>query len=521
MPHREPFAAEAEFPASGQCNYPDGAYREPGAAEAAVLEGRSVMKKKKTVIVVLILAAAGACAFGIFRMRAAKNKTENPEEVAYVQTVSSLADTGSLGTNNYYAGTVETQETWSVNKNADAEVRDLKVAVGQEVKKGDALFTYDTTKYQQDLEQANIDLQRLNNEYTSMGQTISQLTKEKASASASEQADYTIRIQEQQLSQQQKQLDIQSKQQDIRKLQDNINNATVTSQMDGVVKSINDGTSVSSDGTDTSYITIIKTGDYRVKGTVNEQNVGTLSEGTPVVVHSRVDSDKTWKGTISKIDTENTVSSNTDYGYGGASSSGGTNYPFYVELESSDGLMLGQHVYMQTDTGSSVDKSKGIWIGSYMVDQSDAEHPFVWAAGKSGKLEKREVTLGESDDMTGEVQITEGITMEDSLAIPSPDLKEGMATAPMSEMTFGSATEGVTSSSTISMSGNDVMSGSYYDDTISSSGYTELESSNNPELSETQQEAAQDAGGVSGEAAEGTDAGTDAGTEAGGAAAAD
>lgn len=475
------------------------------------------MNRKKAGILVLIIVAAGALTFGVIRMHATKNKTENTGETAYVDLVSNLADTGSLGTNNYYAGTVETQETWSVNKNTDAEVKDLKVAVGQEVKKGDALFTYDTTKYQQDLEQANIDLQRLNNEYTSMGQTISQLTKEKASASASEQADYTIRIQEQQLSQQQKQLDIQSKQQDIRKLQDNINNATVTSQMDGVVKSINDGTSASSDGTDTSYITIIKTGDYRVKGTVNEQNVGTLSEGTPVIVHSRVDDSKTWKGTINKIDTENTVSSNNDYGYSGASSSGGTNYPFYVQLENSDGLMLGQHVYMQTDTGSKVDKSKGIWIGSYMVDQSDEKHPFVWAAGKNGKLEKREVKLGESDDTTGEVQITEGITMEDSLAIPSPDLKEGMATAPMSEMPSESGTEGVMSSSSIPLSGNDVISGSYYEDTISSSEYRETESSNNPELSAEQQEAAQGSEGGS----EGYADSTDGGQAAGGAVTAD
>ena len=179
--------------------------------------------------------------------------------------------------------------------------------------------------------------------------------------------------------------------------------------------------------------------------------------------------------------------------------------------------MLGQHVYMQTDTGSNVDKSKGIWIGSYMVDQSDAKHPFVWAAGKNGKLEKREVKLGESDDTTGEVQITEGITMEDSLAIPSPDLKEGMATAPMSEMPSESGKEGVMSSSSIPLSGNDVISGSYYEDTISSSEYRETESSNNPEMSAAQKEAAQGSEGGS----EGYADSTDGGQAAGGAVAAD
>ncbi|MGN0363163.1 MAG: efflux RND transporter periplasmic adaptor subunit [Bilifractor sp.] len=438
------------------------------------------MNKRKIIILVLILAACGVTAFGIFHaVRGKKASTADSTETAYVEKASDLADTGSLGMNNRYAGTVESQETWSVNKNADAEVKELNVSVGQEVKKGDVLFTYDTTKYQQDLDQANIDLQRLNNEYTSMGQTISTLTKEKASAKASDQADYTIRIQQQQLSQQQKQLEIQSKQQDIQKLQNNINNASVKSQLDGVVKTINDGTSVSSDSTDTSYITIIKTGDYRVKGTVNEQNVGALSEGTSVIVYSRVDSSKTWKGRITKVDTENKVTDSNSYGMSDSSTSS-TNYPFYVELENSDGLMLGQHVYMETDTGSTVDKSKGIWVGSYMVDQSDAKHPFVWTVDKNEKLEKREVTLGDTDPATDEVQITDGITMDDSLAIPSPDLKEGMATAPMSEM----PSDTVMSSSAPDVSADSsVFSGSYYEDIVSSSTYNETESRNDPALS--------------------------------------
>ncbi|MCC6095397.1 MAG: efflux RND transporter periplasmic adaptor subunit [Eubacterium sp.] len=466
------------------------------------------MNKKKVVILILILAAAGAAVFGIFRfIKGKKDKAADSGETAYVEQVSNLADTGSLGMNNRYAGTVESQETWSVNKNADAEVKDLNVSVGQEVKKGDVLFTYDTTKYQQDLEQANIDLQRLNNEYTSMGQTIATLTKEKASAKASDQADYTIRIQQQQLSQQQKQLEIQSKQQDIQKLQNNIDNASVKSQLDGVVKSINDGSSVSSSSTDTSYITIIKTGDYRIKGTVNEQNVGSLSEGTPVIVYSRVDSSKTWKGKITKVDTENKVTDSSNYGYSD-SSSGSTNYPFYVELENSDGLMLGQHVYMEPDTGSTVDKSKGIWIGSYMVDQSDPKHPFVWAADKSGKLEKRSVTLGETDPATDEVQITDGITMEDSLAIPSSELKEGMTTAPMSEM----PSEAVSGSSVYGGSfSSSVISGSYYEDVVSSSTYNETESKNDPALSgqtNTSSTASSEGGVSAGQEETAEDAGT-------------
>ena len=92
-----------------------------------------------------------------------------------------------------------------------------------------------------------------------------------------------------------------------------------------------------------------------------------------------------------------------------------------------------------------------------------------------------------------------------------------MATAPMSEMPSESGKEGVMSSSSIPLSGNDVISGSYYKDTISSSEYRETESSNNPEVSAAQKEAAQGSEGGS----EGYADSTDDGQAAGGAVAAD
>ena len=74
-----------------------------------------------------------------------------------------------------------------------------------------------------------------------------------------------------------------------------------------------------------------------------------------VTVHSRVNKDETWQGTITKIDTEdvNKDTTNTnnyygDYGYSGSSESA-TKYTFYVELSSADGLLLGQHVYIEPE----------------------------------------------------------------------------------------------------------------------------------------------------------------------------
>ncbi|MGI6051533.1 MAG: efflux RND transporter periplasmic adaptor subunit [Bilifractor sp.] len=396
-----------------------------------------MMKKNKkamiVVVLVVIAAAAALLYFAVFR----KQSSSDNDSTAYVETVSNLMDTGVTGLVNQYAGVVESQETWSVSRNSDAEVAEVTVKVGDTVKKGDVLFVYDISSYQSQLDQANIDLQRLNNELETMNSTLAELQKQQKKAAASEQANYTIQVQQQQLSIQQKQLEIQSKQADIDKLNENISNNQVTAGIDGVVKSISDGTSQNADSTDTSFITIMKTGDLRVKGTVNEQNIGSLTEGSDVIIRSRVDSEKTWKGKITKIDTENAESNQNEMYYSSwDSSTTSSKYPFYVDLDSSDGLMMGQHVYIEPDYGEqdTVDKSEGIWIGSFYVDQTDPDHPFVWADNGKGKLEKRDVTLGEKDEMMDEVQITDGLSKDDSIAYPDGTLFEGEKTAPMSEM---------------------------------------------------------------------------------------
>ena len=93
---------------------------------------------------------------------------------------------------------------------------------------------------------------------------------------------------------------------------------------------------------------------YRIKGTVNEMNVGSIIEGEPVIIRSRVDENQVWKGTMGSVDRESTNSQSSSNAWGmmdasGDSQTSSTTYPFYVELQSSEGLMLGQHVYIEPD----------------------------------------------------------------------------------------------------------------------------------------------------------------------------
>lgn len=215
---------------------------------------------------------------------------------------------------------------------------------------------------------------------------------------------------------------------EIENLKKTIANADVLSEIGGVVKSINkDGTATTSTGEAEPFMTVLATGDYRVKGKVNEQNMSSIIEGNPVIIRSRVDEDKTWKGTLTSVETDKPESGqNSMYMSSGSSETSSSNYPFYVILDSADGLMLGQHVYIEMDNGQE-DHKDGIWLDSYylVMDEEKPEEAYVWAADSKDKLEKRKVTLGEFDEDLQKYQITEGLTAEDYIAYPDDTIEAG------------------------------------------------------------------------------------------------
>lgn len=181
-----------------------------------------------------------------------------------------------------------------------------------------------------------------------------------------------------------------------------------------------------------SFITILSTGAYRVKGKINELNRDSIIPGESVIIRSRVDSTKTWKGTMGSIDVNNGTSDSDSNSYWGMMSTSddqtsSTSYPFYVELDSSEDLMLGQHVYIERDIGQN-DQKEGLWLSeSYLVD-TDTNEAYVWASNDKNKLEKRYVTLGRYDEDLGEYEIVDGLTKKDSIAFPTDSLEEGTVT---------------------------------------------------------------------------------------------
>jgi len=279
------------------------------------------------------------------------------------------------------------------------------------------------------IEQAKLELEGIQNEIDNYNKQIDTLTKEMEKVDESERYDYTTQIQNIQNSIAQKQFDMESKKLEISKEQKQVSSSSVESKVAGVVKEINEK-GVDSNGNSAPFMTILQTGEYRIKGSIDEQNVWMLSEGQEVVIRSRVDSTKTWSGTIGKIDTESPQQGN-DNGYYSTSSAGdntqsASKYPFYVDLDSVDGLILGQHVYIELDQGQEEVK-EGLWLyGSYIVQDEDT--PYVWAANEKNRLEKHYIELGEYDADMDEYEIVSGLAEDDYIAWPMAGLYEGVTT---------------------------------------------------------------------------------------------
>ena len=357
-------------------------------------------------------------------------------DAVYVDSVGKLAGiNGFAGVQNRFAGMVEPQATMKVNPEQGRTVKTTLVEEGQSVQEGDPLFVYDTEDIQLTLEQAQLEIERLDNSINTYYSEIAALEEEKKSASEDNQLQYTIEIQNRLASIKQAEYDKKVKQSEIDKQKSQMENDTVYSTMTGVVQSIDetvlDGNTTDMYGQEKTYITLMASGEYRVKAKINEQNVHQITSGSAVLVRSRVFEDQTWTGVISEIDTSQTEQNNNNIYYGTNNtdaSQTSSSYAFYIVLDSYEGLILGQHVYVELVSESAVEENGNQVLAipsAYLVQEG--ENWFVWAE-KDGKLEKRDVTLGTYYEVEDTYEILSGLTPEDYIASPREGLSEGQTT---------------------------------------------------------------------------------------------
>ena len=349
------------------------------------------------------------------------------ENAVFVQKVADLVNIGGIAPDDRFPGIVVSENITEIDKDQQMAVDELLVREGDDVSQGDRLFTYDTQQLQLALDKERLELEQQKATIENYKDQIEELEKDRSKAKEKDKLEYTLQIQTLQLDLKEAEINIKAKEESVRQSEELLNNAVVFSPVSGRIQSISES-GMDNYGNPLAYITIQQTGSYRVKGTIGELQRGAIMEGTRMEIHSRTDG-SVWAGTVTLVDYENpSQGSGNEMYYGIASDemSSSSKYPFYVELDGTDGLILGQHVYLQLE--NQEEAAAGLSISSAFLAYDENGNPFLWAE-QNGKLEKRPVNVGEYNMMNDTFEILSGISEEDYIAFPDPELcVEGTAT---------------------------------------------------------------------------------------------
>ncbi|MBQ6145699.1 MAG: HlyD family efflux transporter periplasmic adaptor subunit [Clostridia bacterium] len=354
---------------------------------------------------------------------------EVPQEgTVYVQSVSTITGVGPAGSRSRYSGVVEAKNVVKVDPDKDLTVKECFVSAGDKVKKGAPLFSYDVESMQIAFEQLQLDIMGLENGIQTGLEKAERLKTKLDRAAEYKKYEIQMDIQTQELDIRKKEYELTGKRKQAANMEAALQNATVRSPVTGTVRSVKStqggGQDYGDGSQDTAYITIVAGNDYCVKGTVSEQTIHTLQEGMDVRILSRINDD-VWPGRIYKINTEETKqNSNRYYYYDGGSGEQASKYEFFVELDSSEGLLMGQHVYIELGADSPQVADALLLPGYYVVETEDK--PFVYAANENSRIEKRAVVLGDRDEDNGTVAILEGLSYLDRIAFPDESVQVGM-----------------------------------------------------------------------------------------------
>ena len=350
------------------------------------------------------------------------------EGAVYVQSVADLANLGGIAPGDRFAGLVVSENVTEIQKDSEKTIKEVLVKAGDNVEEGQALFSYDTDELQLTLDKQRLELEQLKLSIENYNQQIKDLEADRNRVGTADKLQYTIEIQSIQVDLKEAELNVKTKETEVANSETLLANATVVSPVKGRVQSINEN-GTDNYGNPLPYISIQQAGSYRIKGTLSELQRGGILEGTRMKILARTGGETTWSGTVTLVDYENpSQGSENDRYYGSTADemTSSSKYPFYVELDSSEGLILGQHVYLEVEAEEGEPAGPAISATFFCYEEDGSA--YVWAE-KRGKLEKRTVTLGEYNPMMDTYEILEGLTEEDYIAFPDPELcQEGAPT---------------------------------------------------------------------------------------------
>ena len=339
----------------------------------------------------------------------------------YVQSVKTLAGYGGIAPGDRFGGIVVSENVAEIQKDSDKTVGELLVREGDDVTEGQTLFSYDTEQLQLNLDKQLLELEQLKISIDSYTDQIADLEKARDRVYESQKLQYTIQIQSLQVDLKEAQLKLKAKEAEVAQSRNILENATVVSPVTGRVQSISEN-GTDNYGNPLPYITIQQSGSYRIKGVLGELQRGGIMEGDRIRILSRTDGSLSWMGTVALVDYESPYQGNQNdmyYGMAPDEMTSSSRYPFYVNLDSTEGLILGQHVYLELEAEQTTGSGLALDM-SFLCYEEDGT-AYVWAENR-GKLAKRPVTVGEYNMMNDTFEILDGLTEEDYIAFPDYEL---------------------------------------------------------------------------------------------------
>lgn len=384
---------------------------------------RTPNKKKKWIIIGVIALIIIVVAVNIFMMQS--KKTGSVEDVKFTEVTERQLNNTKLVSGQVKPGNIESFY-------ADAtkgKVKDIAVKEGQEMNKGDKLFSYDNEEINLQVKQAEIEEKVASMRFDQGKKKIDSLKKDIKKAKDSGAAKEMIESLESQLNE----LELQQKTSDLEKEKGNLRieelkkkqgELTVYSNFAGVVqkldKDASQGSASAMGGQGKAFLQIASKDAFQIQGTLTELQKSQIQKDQTITVTAKAAPKKKWTGKITEVSeypTSAEVSAQAPAG--GEAGQNMSYYTYKASLDSQDGLSPGYHVSIQVN----LENKKMVAVPSKSIVTKN-EESFVYVEEK-GKLRKQIVKKGSSDGDWAEV--VEGVTVGQKVVEnPSDKVFDGM-----------------------------------------------------------------------------------------------
>jgi HlyD family secretion protein len=379
-------------------------------------------RRKKWIVISLILLIVIIAAINIMVMQSKKHNSVKDLTFASV-TNKELSNT-KLVSGRIVPGNIET----IYQDPSKGTVKELFVKEGQEVAKGQKLFSYDNPELSIQLRQLEIDIKSTKIRYDQGNKKIlslqNELKKAKDANSPKEVTDpLDSQLEDLQFQQKTTELEIEKNKLQEEDLQNKQKSLTVYSSYEGIVQKVNkDAGQNSTQGTQTNPVVQIASKEpFVIQGTLTELQKSQLQPNQPITVTAKAFANKKWTGKITEISEYPTSdeTGQTALASAGQQSQNISYYNFEAALDSQEGLSSGYHVSIQVNL--STKKMLAVPSNS-IVDKGNSR--FVYVV-RNNKLHKQTVTTGIGDGNLTE--ILKGLKAEEKVVKnPSTNVYEGL-----------------------------------------------------------------------------------------------